>query len=143
MRVRLRESGPTGAKVEALFAHRQLFNLTLNFYCLVEENGVSATARPSHPAGGSVGPGISKLTTLISLSAIKSIQRCKRHQKEVEDDSQSESLRNLCLHWVEWRLPRAKENTPKLVFPVLALRSATVHRKAPQTSQAIRIPARE
>lgn len=34
----LRESGPTGAKVEVLFAHRQLFNLTPNVSCLVEEN---------------------------------------------------------------------------------------------------------
>lgn len=56
--------------------------------------------------------------------------------KEMEDGSQSERLGNLRLHWVERQLPRAKQNTPKLVFPVLALRSATVHRKAPRTSQA-------
>ena len=46
-RVGLRELGPIGARVEVLFAHRQLFNLTLNFYCLVEETRIAVTAR--HP----------------------------------------------------------------------------------------------
>lgn len=118
--------------------------LTLNFYCRWKRLVAPASTTPlhSHPVGAALACHLQASHPPFS-ERYKEYPEVQTSSKEMEDDSQSERLRNLRLCWVERGLQCAKQNTLKLVFPVLALRSATVHRKTPQTSQAIRIPARE
>lgn len=122
-RAGLSELAPTGANTEALCAHTTL-HLTLNCYVRVEETSCHCRHPTPQP------PSHLQANCPYFSECHKEHPGCKHHQRKWKMTPKVESLGNLCLHWVERRLPHAKENTPKRVFPALALRSATVHRKA-------------
>lgn len=61
----------------------------------------------------------------------------------MQDDSPRQSLRDLPHIGKNQGCPRVPRKTPAPVFPTLAQRFATVHRKALWTSEATRILARE